>query len=118
MNPQLIEHYYERLAARKGWEDLLATDVTFTMPDGKRIAGKEAFVAGNDQFLRGVRNERVKERLFDGETACVWVSYGLVSPQGKQTTQDVLEIWTAKDGKLASLQVYFDTAAFGAFMQS
>jgi hypothetical protein len=30
---------------------------------------------------------------------------------------DALEIWTAAEGGLASLTIYFDTAAFGLFMR-
>ena len=55
--------------------------------------------------------------LTDGDTACVWMSYEIVSPRGKQTTLDALEIWTAKDSRLASLTIYFDAAAFSSFMQ-
>ncbi len=35
----------------------------------------------------------------------------------KQTTLDALEIWTATDNRLASLTIYFDTAAFSSFMR-
>jgi hypothetical protein len=45
------------------------------------------------------------------------MSYEIVSPRGKQTTLDALEIWTAKDSRLASLTIYFDAAAFSSFMQ-
>jgi hypothetical protein len=45
------------------------------------------------------------------------MSYHLVSPRGKQATLDVAEIWKAKDDQLDSLTIYFDTEAFGTFMQ-
>jgi hypothetical protein len=118
MTRELVNAYYDGLARRSGWQDLLSDWIAFTMPGGRRTDGKAAFVEGNNQFLRGVKDAKAKQMLVDGNTACVWMNYDLVSPSGKQTKLDVLEIWTANNGRLESLAIYFDTAAFGAFMKS
>jgi ketosteroid isomerase-like protein len=40
-----------------------------------------------------------------------------MSPKGKSFSSDVAEIWKVKDGKLDSLVIYFDTAAFQESMK-
>ena len=54
--------------------------------------------------------------IVERDSACALVNYDLVSPKGKSFTCDVSEIWSIKSGKLDSLAIYFDTAAFGNFM--
>ena len=114
---QLLEEYYERLARRSAWEELVADDICFIGPN-TRTDGKAAFIRANHQFVQGVRSFEVKQRLSDGNTACAWVTYQLVSPKGTRAELDVVEIWRAADGKLDQMTIYFDTAAFRGFMQS
>jgi hypothetical protein len=113
----LINAYYEGIARKEGWEQALSESFRFISPGGKAIEGKAAYVQANSGFLRGVQGAQRKEVLTDGETACVWMSYQIVSPAGRQTSLDAVEIWTASGGQLASLTIYFDTAAFRSFMQ-
>lgn len=117
MIQNLVNAYYDGIALKQGWEEPLADTIRFVSPGGRVTEGKAAYVAANNGFLRAVETARRKEMLTDGDTACAWMSYGIVSPKGKRTTLDAVEIWTASGGKLDSLTIYFDTAAFGAFMQ-
>jgi ketosteroid isomerase-like protein len=115
MISDLIGAYYEGIARKSGWEAPLADDMTFSSPTGV-IEGKKAYVENNSRFLRAVKSATRQKTIIDRDTACVWMSYDFVSPRGAAMTQDVLEIWKAKDGLLASYAIYFDTAAFTAFM--
>ncbi len=55
---------------------------------------------------------RVKEMIIDGSKACVIGNYDYQFPNGQQMNGNVAELWTAKDGKLQSLTIYFDTLTF------
>jgi ketosteroid isomerase-like protein len=115
MISDLIGAYYEGIARKSGWETPLADDLTFGSPAGV-IEGKAAYVENNNRFLRAVKSATPQKTIIDGDTACVWMSYDFASPSGNEMTQDVLEVWKEKDGRLASYAIYFDTAAFRAFM--
>ncbi len=117
MIADLVNVYYEGIAHRDGWQQPLSDSLRFVSPGGKITEGKAAYLDANNRFLRSVRSAQRKEMLADGDTACVWMSYEIVSPRGKQTTLDAVEIWTARDNQLTSLTIYFDTAAFNSFMQ-
>jgi len=117
MTGNLISDYYEGIARKEGWQEPLSNTIRFISPGGKVTAGKAAYLEANSRFLRAVKSARRKEMLIDGDTACVWMSYEIVSPGGSQMTLDALEIWTAKDNRLDSLTIYFDTAAFRSFIQ-
>jgi len=113
----LIDSYYEGLARRDGWQQPLTDAFRFVSPGGRVAEGKPAYVEATTGFLRLVTSAHKKEMLTDGDTACVWMRYDLASPRGTKGSLDAVEIWTASNGQLASLTLYFDTAAFAAFMQ-
>ena len=116
MTAELLDTYYEGIAKKAGWEKPLSDTIRFVSRTSTSD-GKAAFVEATTRFLRAVKSATRKETLIDGDTACVWVNYELVSPKGSRTKQDVLEIWkTERDGRLTSCTIYFDTAAFRAFM--
>jgi ketosteroid isomerase-like protein len=115
MISDLIGAYYEGVARKSGWEAPLADDITFSSPAGV-IEGKTAYIENNSRFLKAVKSAKPQKTIIDRDTACVWMSYDFASPRGAEMTQDVLEIWKEKDGRLASYAIYFDTAAFRAFM--
>jgi len=113
----LIDVYYKGIARKDGWQEPLSNSFRFIAPGGRVTEGKGAYVETNSRFLRGVKATQRKEMLTDGNTACVWMSYQLVSPGGREISLDALEIWTGAENELASLTIYFDTAAFGAFLR-
>jgi hypothetical protein len=115
MISDLIEAYYEGVARKAGWEAPLADDFKFSSPTGV-TEGKKAYIEGNNRFLKSVKSARRLQTIIDGDTACVWMSYDYVSPRGAEMTQDAFEIWKEKGGRLAAYTIYFDTAAFKAFM--
>ena len=81
-----------------------------------RCRGNAAYGEVMRQFGRMYESVAVKDSIVSGNRACVIVSYGAVSPSGRKASFDVAEVWTALDGKLASLTIYFDTAGWNAFM--
>ena len=113
----LLDTYYDGLAKRSGWEQTIAEGFEFTAASPANDSrGRAAFIEMLRRFSRTFETVSVKKTLIDGDTACVIATYGLVSPSGQKTTKDVAEIWTAREGQLASLAIYFDTAGWRSFM--
>ncbi len=118
MLKELVQAYHRGIAAKSGWEKPLSPEVTFDMPGAPTVAGKAGFVKATNDFLSCVKAAAPKQELYDGDTACVWMTYDLVSPTGREASFDVLEIWKGGAERLDSLTLYFDRATFGQFMQS
>ena len=76
------------------------------------IVGKQAYIEIIKRFSQLFTNMRIKEMLVEGNTACVIGNYDYVFPGGKKINGDVAEIWKAKNGKLDSLTIFFDTLNF------
>ena len=115
----LLDTYYDGLSRRAGWDEAIADDFAFTGANaGNHTRGKAAYAEVIRQFSRMFETVAIKQSIVDGETACVVATYGAVSPSGKKTTFDVAEIWASKDGRLASLAIYFDTAGWRSFLSS
>jgi ketosteroid isomerase-like protein len=70
------------------------------------------------RFGRSFETVAPTQVIVDGENACVIATYGIVSPSGMKKTVDIAELWTARDGRLNSLTIYFDTAGWQKFMAS
>lgn len=113
-NPPIIKNilnlYYENLAKKGDWDYMLADDILLTGTIVKESRGKEQFV--NNNFFKMVRDLKVKEMIVEGQKACAVVAYSLMSPKGNSFQSEVAEVWKVKNGKLESLAIYFDTAAF------
>lgn len=107
---EILDTYYEGLSKKGDWHSMLAGDILLTGTIAKESRGKELFV--NNNFFKMVTGLKVKEMIVENDSACAVVSYDIMSPKGNSFQSDVAEIWKAKDGKLESLAIYFDTAAF------
>jgi ketosteroid isomerase-like protein len=110
----LLEKYYDTLSKNEGWQSLLSEDVLLTGTVMKESKGKDLFVHNN--FFRMIKSLNVRQMIVENENAFALVSYDLVSPKGTKFSSDVAEIWKVKNNKLASLAIYFDTAAFAQAM--
>jgi len=93
---------------------LLSDNFLLTGAVAKETRGREAYV--NLGFWKLVKGLRVKDMIVEGESAFALVGYDLVSPKGSPFSSDVAEFWRVKNGRLDSIAIYFDTAAFNNFM--
>ena len=93
---------------------MLSENFLFTGTVAKESIGKDAYV--NNAFFKLVRGLKVKEMIVEGENAFAIVNYDLESPKGSAFSSDVAEFWKVKNGKLDSIAIYFNTAAFSKFM--
>jgi len=109
----VIESYFKALEARKGWESLLADDVvftSFTIPN-REITGKQAYIEATKRFYSTIQSFELRGLLVEGSKACAQTRYQLKGPAGAFQS-DVAEIFTVRDGKIAALGIYFDSAPF------
>lgn len=110
----LIKRYYRSLPTKEEWAELLADDFLLSGTVAKESRGRESYAAQG--FFKMVKSHSVKEMIVEGERGFALVSYDLVSPAGKTMSCDVAEFWKAGKGKLLSVYIYFDTAAFRDFL--
>ncbi len=109
----LVEHY--DTLSRKGQPNQSLSDA-FSLsgalaPD---TSGKDSF--SDNLFFKLVESLTVKTIIADGERACALIAYELVSEKGERFSCEAAEIWEMRNGKLVSLTIYFDTAAYQKFM--
>ena len=113
---ETIKGYYDSIRRKSGWQAFVSEDIEFGGTGVKTTKGKDAFIEGNNQFLRAVKTSQVKEMIVEGEKACVIMHYELLSHKGNRASSDVAEILAVKDGKINSSTIFFDTEAFNSFM--
>jgi ketosteroid isomerase-like protein len=115
---ELIETYYKGFAQKSNWDSVISDDFKFIGGDMKKttpIVGKSAYIEVIKRFSQLFTSMRLKELIVDGDNACVIGNYDFVFPNGKSINGDVAEIWKAKDGKLISLTLFFDTLTFSVY---
>jgi len=76
------------------------------------VVGKQAYIEVIKRFSRLFESMQVKEMIIEENKACVIGNYDYQFPNGQKINGNVAEIWTAKDGKLKTLTIYFDTLTF------
>jgi ketosteroid isomerase-like protein len=84
---------------------------SFTSPI-KRVAGKVAYLEATKRFFSMIKTFEVKAVLVDGERACALTRYELQVPGGPAFESQVAELFEVRDGKIKSLEIYFDSAPF------
>ena len=112
---QLLETYYKGFAEKANWESVIADDFQYVggdMTKTEPLVGKQAYIEVIKRFSQGFTAMRVNEMIVQGDSACVIGNYDLRFPNGQELNGNVAELWTAKNGKLQSLTIYFDTLTF------
>ena len=112
---QLLETYYKGFAEKSNWDSVIADDFQYTggdMTKTEPLIGKQAYIEVIKRFSQIFTTMRVKEMIIQGENACVIGNYDLRFPNGQEFNGNVAELWTAKNSKLQSLTIYFDTLTF------
>lgn len=111
---QLLETYYKGFAEKANWESVIAEDFCYTGGDIKqeRLVGKQAYIEVIKRFSQVFTAMRIKQMIVEGDNACVIGNYDFRFPNGQEINGNVAELWTAKNGKLQSLTIYFDTLTF------
>jgi ketosteroid isomerase-like protein len=111
---QIVQDYFAALERKQGWESFLAEDFSFTSyaSPNRRLAGRDAYLAATRRFFSMISSLELKKLIVDGETVCAQTRYELRSPSGGTFQSDVAEVFGLRDGKIASLGIYFDSAPY------
>lgn len=112
---ELLDFYYKGFAQKSGWEEVIADNFQYIggdMTSPYPLLGKEAYIQVIKRFSQVFTEMRVQEMIIQDDQACVIGNYDFRFPNGEQMNGNVSEIWTARNGKLQSLRIYFDTKAF------
>jgi len=112
---ELLEIYYKGFAEKANWESVIADDFQYVggdMTKTEPLVGKQAYIEVIKRFSQVFAAMRLKEMIIQGNNACVIGNYDLRFPNGQELNGNVAELWTAKNGKLQSLTIYFDTLTF------
>ena len=107
-----IEGYFRSLERKDGWESFFADDLAFTsyVAPTKQVSGRAAFLESTRGFYGMIASLELRHMLVDGERACVTTRYRLQPPAGAPFTSDVAELFEVRDGRISSLEIYFDPA--------
>lgn len=112
---KLLEIYYKGFAEKANWESVIADDFQYVggdMTKKEPLIGKQAYIEVIKRFSQIFTAMDVKEMIIEGDNACVIGNYDFKFPNGQELNGNVAEIWTAKNDKLQSLTIYFDTITF------
>ena len=112
---ELLQTYYKGFAEKANWESVIADDFRYIGGDmtiNEPLIGKQAYIEVIKRFSQVFTAMNVKEMIVQGDNACVIGNYDFRFPSGQEINGNVAELWTAKNGKLQSLTIYFDTLTF------
>jgi ketosteroid isomerase-like protein len=112
---ELLEIYYKGFAEKANWESVIADNFQYVggdMTKSEPLVGKQVYIEVIKRFSQVFTAMRVKEMIIQGDNACVIGNYDFRFPSGQEVNGNVSELWTAKNGKLQSLTIYFDTLTF------
>lgn len=98
------------LAGDGRWKEMLTEKVTFTGPLSV-ATGKDQFIESRAPFYASIRGGELHRRVLDGHTVVTQVTVRIAAPGGGELPLDICEWYKIRDGKVAALQVYYDTAA-------
>lgn len=109
-----IQEYFRKLHDRNGWEACFSDAMVFTSFTSpiKRISGKTAYLEATKRFYSMITAVELKDLMVDGPRACALTRYELRPPGGVAFASDVAEVYGVRDGKITSLDIYFDSAPF------
>jgi len=111
---ETIEAYFRSLKSKNGWEAYLAENMAFTSLTSpvRRVAGRAAYLEATKKFYGAIAAVDVKSMMVEGNRVCALTHYQLQPPGGAEFDCHVAEVFEVGDGKIHSLDIYFDTAPF------
>lgn len=111
---ETIDRYFQSLQRNQAWDGFLAEDMAFAsfVDPIKTVAGRDAYLDATQRFFSMVTSVEVKRLIVEGDHACALTHYRLQPPGGVPFDSQVAEVFMVRGGKIASLEIYFDSASF------
>jgi ketosteroid isomerase-like protein len=109
-----VDGYFARLRQKQGWASFLSDDLVFTSLTSpvRQLRGKTAYLEATRRFYSTIQTFEVRGLIVDGDRACALTRYQLQPSAGSAFQSDVAEIFRVRNGKIVSLDIYFDSAPF------
>lgn len=109
-----VQAYFSSLRKKGDWKAFLADEMAFTSfgTPSKQLTGRDAYVESTKRFYSMIAALEIRDILIDGDKACVLTRYELHPPGRPVFESNVAEIFEVREGKIASLRIYFDSAPF------
>jgi ketosteroid isomerase-like protein len=109
-----IQRYFDSLKKKSGWEAFLADDMTFTSFGSpiKQVTGKVAYLEATKRFFSMITAVELRDVIVEGDRTCALTRYDLQGPGGRAFDSHVAEVFRVRNGKISSLEIYFDSAPF------
>ena len=110
----IIQGYFDSLKKKSGWEAFLADEMTFTSFGSpiKQVTGKRAYLEATKRFFSMITAVELRDMIVEGDKTCALTRYDLQGPGGRAFDSHVAEVFTVRNGKISSLEIYFDSAPF------
>ena len=111
---ETIQGYFISLKQGDGWQDFLSDDMVLTSFASpiKQVTGRAAYLDSTKRFYSMITETNVRELIVEGSRACALTRYELQPPGGPAFTSNVAEVFGVRDGKIGSLDIYFDSSPF------
>ena len=109
-----IQAYFQSLRQKTGWEAFLSEDMSFasyTTPI-KRVTGRAAYLEATKRFFSMITAVEIKDLVVEGNKACALTRYELQPPASPAFESHVAEVFELQEGRIRSLEIYFDSAPF------
>jgi ketosteroid isomerase-like protein len=110
-----VQAYLSALSTGGDWAQYMADDLLFTnlASPTRSVSPKLAFLNATQRFYKSIAGVEVRELLVDGERACAFNRYRIQPANaGAAFDSDVAELFTVRNGRIASLMICFDTAPY------
>lgn len=112
---ETIQAYFDALGQKGDWQSFLADDMVFTSRTSpvRQVPGRDAYLGATRRFFSMITAVEVRDLMVDGERACALTRYELQPPNGGAAFHsDVAEVFVVRDGKVRSLEIYFDPSPY------
>lgn len=114
---QTIAAYFRTLPSGD-WQQFIAPSMKYGFNSFDQPQDRSGYIEGAGRFFSAATHAEIVQHMIDGDQAALIVRYTLRSSKGTVGTCDVAEFLTISDGKITASSIFFDTKAFGEFMQS
>lgn len=113
---QTVLDYFAAISVGE-WEKFIAEDMTYGFNSSVQDQDRESYLQGAGSFLALVTAVELKYLTIEGNRAAVIARYTVQSPAGATGVFEVPEFLTVRDNQLVGSSIFFNGAAFAAFMQ-
>lgn len=110
----VVSSYLDALKNGREWSHFFSDDMEFVshVVPPKHVKGRSAFVESTRRFYSMIAGVDVIALIVEEDRACALTRYELQVPQGPAFATEVAEIFKVAGGRIASLDIYFDTSPF------